>query len=73
MIIESVQFSTNQVWAYNAILKYVVMGNALPNHLQRYEKICRCANIWRRKIGKICEIEEKVVILCGEWGFSPCA
>ena len=45
MIIESVQFSTNQVWAYNAILKYVVMGNALPNRLQRYEKnrICTSA------------------------------
>jgi hypothetical protein len=35
MIIESVQFSMNQVWAYNAILKYVVMGIALPNRLQR--------------------------------------
>jgi hypothetical protein len=29
MIIESVQFSMNQVWAYNAILKYVVMGLTL--------------------------------------------
>ena len=38
--------------------------------LQRYEKKMIFANIWRRKIGKICEIEEKVVILCGEWGFS---
>ena len=31
--------------------------------VQRYDKIWRFANIWRRKIGKICEIEEKVVIL----------
>ena len=45
MIIESVQFSTNQVWAYNAILKYVVMGNALPNRLQRYEKYTTYANV----------------------------
>ena len=26
--------------AYNAILKYVVIGNALPNRLQRYDKKC---------------------------------
>ena len=59
MIIESIQFSTNQVWAYNAILKYVVMGNALPNRGQRYNKICKCA----RKIAFSC------VFLLG--GLSP--
>ena len=33
--------------AYNAILKYVVMGNALPNRLQRYEKNRICARAMR--------------------------
>ena len=35
MITEVVEVPDNQVLAYNAILKYVVMGNALPNRLQR--------------------------------------
>ena len=51
MISKSVEFSENQVWAYNAISKYVVMGNALPNRVQRYNKICRCA----RKIAFSCD------------------
>ena len=33
--------------AYNAILKYVVIGNALPNRLQRYEKNRICARAMR--------------------------
>ena len=45
MISEVVEVPDNQVLAYNAILKYVVMGIALPNRLQRYEKnrICTSA------------------------------
>ncbi len=56
MILESVEFSNNQVWAYYAILNYVVMGNALPNRGQRYYKIC----INARKIAFSC------VFLLGE-------
>ena len=44
MITEVVEVPDNQVVAYNAILKYVVMGNALPNRLQRYRKIVIYAN-----------------------------
>ena len=45
MITEVVEVPDNQVLAYNAILKYVVMGNALPNRLQRYEKYTTYANV----------------------------
>lgn len=29
----------------NAVKKYVIIGNALPNRLQRYNKKCKCASI----------------------------
>ena len=47
MITEVVEVPDNQVLAYNAILKYVVIGNALPNRLQRYEKNRICARAMR--------------------------
>ena len=31
------------------LYKYVVMGNTLPNRVQRYNKICGCANFVLKK------------------------
>ena len=43
---------------------------AAEKRVQRYNKIWETARILGRKIRNICGNEEKVVILCGEWGFS---
>lgn len=43
MISKSVEVSENQVWAYNAIYVYIVISNTLPNQLQSYYKIFKCA------------------------------
>ena len=61
MITEVVEVPDNQVVAYNAILKYVVIGNALPNRLQRYDKKCIYASktsifLQENKSGKLTSV-----------------
>ena len=60
MIFESVQFSKNQVWAYNAYLaaqhfapvcQFIIQSaRRHPLRLQRYNKIINCARFLAKKM-----------------------